>query len=137
MKCDVIYEIPCKSCNKSYIRETGQAFFIRKKEHQRECERENTRKFTRTQKQTADQENFKSVFTDHYRRNNHIVDWDRGRVNASVTNKLKRWIKESIETRKRASSATNWDEGACERVYALLQRPGGGVADLTGFDRSI
>ncbi len=37
-KCDVIYEIPCLSCNNRYIGETGRMFGIRKKEHQKECE---------------------------------------------------------------------------------------------------
>lgn len=32
-KCNIIYEIPCLSCSKSYVGETGGAFNIRKREH--------------------------------------------------------------------------------------------------------
>uniref|UniRef100_A0A3P8RY56 Phosphoinositide phospholipase C n=1 Tax=Amphiprion percula TaxID=161767 RepID=A0A3P8RY56_AMPPE len=45
----------------------------------------------------------KSAIRDHCKRNNHIMDWDRGRILTSETNKHKRWIKEAIEIRK-------WDE---------------------------
>ena len=39
-KCNVIYEIPCQSCNKTYIGETGRSFTTRQKEHKKECEKE-------------------------------------------------------------------------------------------------
>ncbi len=125
-KCNVIYEIPCKSCNKTYIGETGRSFITRRKEHQKECEKETAGRFTRTQKQTAEQENLKSAITDHCRRNNHIMDWDKGKIITSETNKLKRWIKEAIEIRRRASGTINRDEGAYTLSHtwdSLLQRP--------------
>lgn len=57
--------------------ETGRSFITRKKEHQKECEKETAGRFTQTQKQTAEQENLKSAITDHCRRSNPSMDWDR------------------------------------------------------------
>lgn len=37
-KCDTINEIPCLSCNKTYIGETGIMFGTRKKEHMKDYE---------------------------------------------------------------------------------------------------
>ncbi len=125
-KCNVIYEIPCKSCNKTYIGETGRSFITRRKEHQKECEKETAGRFTQTQKQTAEQENLKSAITDHCRRNNHIMDWDMGKIITSETNKLKRWIKEAIEIRRRVSGTINQDEGAYTLSHTLM-----------GSDRSV
>lgn len=73
-KCNVIYEIPCKSCNKTYVGETGRSFNTRKKEYQKECEKETTGRLTRTQKEKAQQEQLKSAISDHCKRNNHIMD---------------------------------------------------------------
>ncbi|XP_071944448.1 uncharacterized protein [Antedon mediterranea] len=35
---DIVYDIPCKSCKKSYIGETGRQFGVRLKEHQKDTE---------------------------------------------------------------------------------------------------
>lgn len=61
-----------------------------------------------TLKQTADQQNLKSAIMDHCRRNNHIMDWDKGKTVRSGTNQLKGWIKEAIERRGRAIVTANW-----------------------------
>lgn len=85
------------------------------------------RRFTRTQKQTVEQENLKSAITDHCRKNTHIMDWDKGKVITSETNKLKRWMKEAIEMiRRRVSCTINRQEGAytlSQSWDSLLQRP--------------
>lgn len=44
MQC--LYEIPCHTCNKTYIGETGRAFITRKTEHQKECEKETKKRLT-------------------------------------------------------------------------------------------
>ena len=128
-KCNVIYEIPCRSCNKTYVGETGRTFHTRKREHQKECEKETVGRLTRTQKDKAEQENLKSAISDHCKRNNHIMDWDNTRIITSESNKHKRWIKEAIEIRKRAQDTINRDEGAYMLSHtwdSLLQRPSGG-----------
>ena len=111
-KCNVIYEIPCQSCNKTYIGETGRAFSIRKKEHKTECEKETRGASTRATQKKAEQENLKSAITDHCRRERHVMDWDNAKVIGMEDNKYKRWIKEAIEIRKRAHRTVNRDEGA-------------------------
>ena len=128
-KCNVIYEIPCRSCNKTYVGETGRTFSTRKKEHQKECEKETAGRLTRTQKDKAEQENLKSAISDHCKRNNHIMDWDNTRIITSESNKLKRWMKEAIEIRKRAQDTINRDEGAYMLSHtwdSILQKPAGG-----------
>lgn len=56
---------------KKHIRETGRSLISRKEEHQKECEEETAGRFTRTQKDKAEQENLKSAITGHCRTNNH------------------------------------------------------------------
>ncbi|XP_070398607.1 uncharacterized protein [Nothobranchius furzeri] len=53
-KCGVIYEIPCKICNKTYIGETGRQLNTRTIEHRKECEKEANRKHTRAAKEEAE-----------------------------------------------------------------------------------
>nr|XP_049602429.1 uncharacterized protein LOC125984529 isoform X1 [Syngnathus scovelli]XP_049602430.1 uncharacterized protein LOC125984529 isoform X1 [Syngnathus scovelli] len=116
-KCNSIYEIPCKSCNKSYIGETGRNFITRKIEHKKECEKETATRQTRAIKLQAEQEHYKSAITDHCKRENHIMDWEKARVIRTEENKHQRWIREAIEIRKRGPRTINRDEGA----YMLSQ----------------
>ena len=111
-KCNVIYEIPCRSCNKTYIGETGRTFNTRKNEHKKECEKETEQRHTRAIKKKATQENLKSAITDHCRRENHVMDWDKAKVIQQENNRYHRWIKESMEIRKRSPTTMNRDEGA-------------------------
>lgn len=40
------------------------------------------------------------------------MDWEKSKTITSETSKSKRWIKEAVEIRKRASRTMNRDEGA-------------------------
>ena len=111
-KCDVIYEIPCLTCKKTYIGESGRQFCTRKKEHQKECEKETSATLTRALKMKATQENLKSAISDHCKRENHLMDWDAARVIRTERNRYHRWIKEAVEIRKRAPNTMNRDDGA-------------------------
>jgi len=44
---DCVYKIPCASCEKFYIRETGKKFGTRLKEHKMEVEAITSKPFTR------------------------------------------------------------------------------------------
>ncbi len=88
--------MPSRSCDKTYIGETGRTFNTRKKEHQKEREKETAGRLTRTQKEKAEQENLKSATSDHC--------WNNARIIRSESNKHKRWIKEAIEIRKQAQN---------------------------------
>ena len=111
-KCNVIYEIPCLSCNNTYIGETGRSFATRKQEHKKECEKETAHRQTRAIKEQAEQENLKSAISDHCKRQNHLMDWNKARVIRAESNKYHRWIREAIEIRKRGPRSMNRDEGA-------------------------
>ena len=54
----------------------------------------------------------KSAITDHCKRENHIVDWEKAKVIRTESNRHQRWIMEAVEIRKRAHTAMNRDEGA-------------------------
>ena len=125
-KCNIIYEITCQTCNKVYIGETGRSFSTRRNEHKKECEKETAARLTRAQRQKAQESNLKSAISDHCKINNHIMDWDNARIITSESNKYQRWIKESIEIRRRGGNTINRDEGAYTLSHvwdSLLQRP--------------
>ena len=137
-KCDVIYQIPCKTCRKTYIGETGRQFGTRKKEHQKECEKETSKTLTRAIKQQATQENLKSAISDHCKRENHLMDWDRAKIVHRESNKYHRWIREAVEIRRRAPETMNRDEGqyqlshTWDTVLQRCPRPHGRPADDMG-----
>uniref|UniRef100_A0A1A8IEJ6 GIY-YIG domain-containing protein n=1 Tax=Nothobranchius kuhntae TaxID=321403 RepID=A0A1A8IEJ6_NOTKU len=114
-KCGVVYEIPCKLCNKTYIGETGRQLNTRTIEHRKECEKETSRKHTRAAKHEAESTIKKSAATDHCTRENHVMDWDNTRIINTEQQKYKRWIKEAIEIRRRGCGTMIRDDG----VYSL------------------
>ena len=109
---ECVYKIPCKSCDSVYIGETGRSFGTRMKEHRKEVEQQDGRRFTRSAKQTAETEQNKSAITDHATRKNHVIDWDEARVIGRESNRMARWIREAVKIRKEAGKAMNRDEGA-------------------------
>ena len=124
-KCDVIYEIPCQTCRKTYIGETGRAFGTRKKEHQKECEKETAKTLTRAVRQQATQETLKSAISDHCKRENHLMDWDGAKIVHRESNRFHRWIREAVEIRKRGQKTVNRDEGQYQLSHTwdtVLQR---------------
>ena len=82
------------------------------KEHRKEVEQQDGRRFTRSAKQTAETEQNKSAITDHATRKNHVIDWDEARVIGQESNRMARWIREAVKIRKEADKAMNRDEGA-------------------------
>lgn len=74
-KCNVMYKIPCLSCNKTCIGETGRRFNTCKKEHQTKSEKDSTEtnKINKRQSTTRGQIRIKSAMTvtvNHCRRGN-------------------------------------------------------------------
>ena len=74
--CDCIYEIPCKNCNKTYVGETGKAFGTPLKEHMKDAEKVNRRRYTRASRKDSVEEVHKSAVTDQITEQNHVVDWE-------------------------------------------------------------
>ena len=67
----VVYQVPCGSCTKSYIGETGRGLKTRLKEHRRDLR--NNSEF--------------SAFVIHSMKTNHLPNWDRARIIAVCKNK--------------------------------------------------
>ena len=102
-------------------------FGTRKKEHQKECEKETAGALTRASKQKATEENLKSAISDHCKRENHLMDWDKAKVIHRESNRFQRWIREAVEIRKRAPKTMNRDDGAYTLAHTwdvvLTKRP--------------
>ena len=70
-KKSVVYQIPCGSCTKSYIGETGRGLVTRLKEHKRDL------------KNHADH----SAFVIHAEKSHHLPNWDGAKILTSCKNK--------------------------------------------------
>ena len=64
-KANCVYRIPCKSCDKSYVQETGRSLGLRMEEHHKEAEKSESRPYTRSSKSLAASEIHKSAITDY------------------------------------------------------------------------
>ena len=113
--CDCIYEISCKNCNKTYVGEIGRAFGTRLKEHMKDAEKVNSRRYTRASRKDSVEEVHKSAVTDQIAEQNHVIDCEGAKIVEKDSNKQTRWIREAIWIRKRGAKVLNRDEG----VYSL------------------
>ncbi|XP_072022566.1 uncharacterized protein [Amphiura filiformis] len=100
--CDCVYEIPCLTCNKTYIGETGRKFQTRLNEHRKDVEKVKDIKYTRSKRQESVSEQHKSAITDHVAQENHVINWEGASIIDKDTNKQTRWIREALWIRKRA-----------------------------------
>ena len=60
-KSEVVYQIPCKICNKSYIWETGRKFDTRLKEHKTETDKDKDTISTRSTRKQSERERSQRV----------------------------------------------------------------------------
>ena len=74
-KCGVVYEIPCQSCQLSYIGETGIKFGTRFEEHKTEVNKLTSGTMTRARKTSTIGKETTSAITEHARDNNHVMNW--------------------------------------------------------------
>ena len=77
---EVVYEVPCKGCNKTYVSETGRQLGVRLKEHQKDSEKIAEKKFTRAMRKSSTTEQHKSAITDHVAQENHLIDWEETKI---------------------------------------------------------
>jgi len=119
------YRIPCKNCNKVYIAETGRSFGVRVKEHWKEIEQQEGRKYTRSTKRQSQSEQNKSAITDHVNTENHVINWDEATVIARESNRTTRWIREAVKIHQESQGVMNRDEGAYQlsHIYNKLLLP--------------
>ena len=107
----VIYKIPCKNCDQSYIGETGRNFSYRLEEHQKNvADVTSKRKFTRSERKMSETEYNKSALTDHAAKLNHVINWEGTRFIDREAQEWPRRIRESIWIRREAHPI-NRDEG--------------------------
>jgi hypothetical protein len=103
----LVYKIPCKGCDKSYIGETSRMFSIRKKEHKEEAEEASQRPFTRGNKKISEKQYNKSAITDHVTQTNHIMDWEQSKIMCKEENCYRRGIRESIHILRERGNTIN------------------------------
>ena len=72
----IVYEIPCKTCEKSYVGETGRLSGTRKKEHRDEAKKKTVTKYTRAARKDSESIVFDSAVAEHAVLQNHIIDWE-------------------------------------------------------------
>ena len=109
---EIIYEIPCHGCKKSYIGESGRLFGTRLKEHKTEVDKVSAKSYTRAQRKASIDEQYKSAVTEHVAATNHAIGWDEAKVIDKEAHKTTRWLKEAIWIRRKGQSTLNKDEGA-------------------------
>ena len=70
-KCNMIYELPCKSCAKSYIGETGRMFKTRMGKHRKETEKVGKKIRRRLVAQETETQCLKPAVSEHCSKENH------------------------------------------------------------------
>ena len=108
---ECVYRIPCKNCQKVYIGETGRSLGVRMKEHRKEVELHEGKKYTRSTRNQSHSEQNKSAITDHVNTENHIIDWEETTIIGRESDRTTRWIREAVKIRQEAKHVVNRDEG--------------------------
>ena len=92
----IFYEIPCNSCEKSYVGETCRLFGTRKGEHKDESDKISQKNFTRAARKESETQEIKSAVVQHVADVNHVIDWEGSGILAKESVKGTRGIRESI-----------------------------------------
>ena len=103
---ECVYKVPCASCEKTYIGETGRKLGVRLQEHRSEVELKTNQVFTRSHRSSSSAESSRSVLTDHTVQENHVISW------SAASDRCTRWIKEAVPIRKEGLRSMNRDEGS-------------------------
>ncbi len=107
---EVVDEVSCKGCDKTYVGETGRQLGIRITEHQKDTEKIADKKFTRAARKSSTSELHKSAITDHVAQYNHVIDWDEVKILDRDSIAFPRKIREAIQIRQRGNKVLNRDE---------------------------
>jgi len=67
------------------------------KEHQKEVEAQEGRKYTRSSRKQSQSEQNKSSITDHVNQENHVINWNEATIIARESDKTTRWIREAVK----------------------------------------
>ena len=104
----IVYEIPCKTCDKSYVGETGRLFGTRKKEHRDEATRKKLTNYTRSARKDRESLVFVSSVAEHAVLQNHIIDWEGSDSLAKDNTWSTRRIRESIWIKEEQTHKTSY-----------------------------
>ena len=77
---ECVYKVPCASCEKTYIGETGRKLGVRLQEHRSEVESKTNRAFSRSHRSSSSAESNRSALTDHAVQENHVISWSAALV---------------------------------------------------------
>ena len=113
---ELVYKIPCRDCDMSYIGETGRLFRYRLEEHQKDVNSTPVTQFTRNARKQSQSTVNKSALTDHTTTENHEIDWEGAKVIDKEGHKRKRHVREAIWIR-RTEKNMNRDEGNYELAH--------------------
>ena len=102
----VVYQIPCKDCDQSYIGQTGRQLEVRIKEH----------------KSTAPSRK-PSAVAEHKEDTKHTIDWKAVKIVDKEDRAYPRLVREAIQIRK-LKPELNRDQGLeLPNIYSALIRP--------------
>ena len=109
----LVYQIPCKNCESSYVGETGRLLKTRLEEHMKDAENSamDMSKYTRSARKVSERTYNKSALSDYQNQMNHIIDWEGIRVLDREAHQRSRQVREAVWIR-RTKGAINRDEGA-------------------------
>ena len=95
------------------------------KEHRKEVEQQEGRKYTRSTKRQSQSEQNKSAMTDHVNTENHVINWDEATVIARESDRTTRWIREAVKIRPESHGVMNRNEGTYQlsHIYDKLLLP--------------
>ena len=125
---EVVYEIPCKGCSKTYIGESGRLLGTRLDEHKAEADKMSKKTHTRAFRTASLDAEYKSATTDHVVDTNHVIGWDETKIITNEAHIQTRKLKEAIWIRRREkdNATLNLDEGGyhLNHIYdSLISTP--------------
>jgi len=77
---ECVYKVPCASCEKTYIGETGRKLGVRLQEYRSEVESKTNQAFTRSHRSSSSAESNRSALTVHAVQENHVISWSAASV---------------------------------------------------------
>ena len=115
---ECVYKVPCASCEKTYIGETGRKLGVRLQEHRSEVESKTNRAITRSHRSISSAESNRSELTDDAVQKNHVISWSAASVIDKESDRSTRWIKEADHIRKDGPQSMKRDEGSYQLSHA-------------------
>ena len=114
---EVVYQIPCKNCEKVYMGESGRKFGTRLGDHRKDCESKAIVTYTRSVRKQSESTYEKSAKTDHQNIENHEIDWEEAKIIEREGEWRTRKIKEAIQIRTQPAIMDRNPGAFLSRIY--------------------